>query len=237
MFCNTHSIPISTLFHNLYSLDSPVNKNMSNMRRNEVSMAEMKRYARHRKRKRTLERELADNDIRASRLKRRLDKDAKKEYFKECFNEKQFKACNRLIDEDADRRIDYLNQRFISDVVGHPEFDKWNWLLNHGVSADARHRDSGGASTTMLMEAAERGDVKVCELILVSCPETINERSQGLSDWTALMYAASNDNLETCKLLVNSGANIDIESSNNKTALEIARSNNASETVEYLESV
>jgi hypothetical protein len=189
------------------------------------------------KRKAAFDEKCAANKKTAKCLRTRMDNKTKLAYFKECFKAKDFKECDRLCKENKGRVIDYLSESFISRAIETPDIDKWGWLFEHGVDANARFRTLNGKSWTMLMQAAEVGDLNLCELVLDNCPSTINERNHGNDKWTALMFAARENNQELCKLLVEKGANIHIESTTDSTALDIARDNNAFDVVAYFESL
>jgi ankyrin repeat protein len=188
------------------------------------------------KRKAAFDKKCAANKRAAKRLKRRLDEKEKLAYFKECFDAKDFIECNRLLEGNQNRMIDYLNESFISSALEFPDHAQWKWLFHNGVNGSERYRSSGG-SWSMLMQAAEDGNLKVCELVLEYFPDTINERSYGQNNFTALMFAARENHLELCVLLVEKGANIHIESTTDSTALDIARDTDAFNVVAYLESL
>ena len=189
------------------------------------------------KRKAAFDKKCAANKKTAKRLRTRMDNKTKLAYFKECFGAKDFKECDRLLEGNQNRMIDYLSEAFISRVIETPDIDNWGWLFEHSIDANARFRAVNAKSWTMLMQAAEVGDLNLCELVLDNCPSTINERNHGNDKWTALMYAARGNHPELCKLLVEKGANIHIESTTDRTALDIARGNDAVDVVAYFESL
>lgn len=186
------------------------------------------------KRKVELDANRAANKKAAKRLRTSLDNDSLLGYFEACFKAKDFKECTRLLDENDNDMIDYLNNDFINAAAHSPDFDEWVLLLKHCPDANARYHDGTGKSWSVLTQAAVDGNSRVC-LLLLQHGARVNDRSQGGYARTALMYAAAAGHLDVCRVLVVEGANVNIEDVNGKTAADQAHAQNDGTVWNYLD--
>lgn len=89
-------------------------------------------------------------------------------------------------------------------------------LLSEGADIDAT---KGKFKTTVLMEAAVRGNVEVMTMLLDKGADVNISDEDG---WTALMGATVQGHLEPVKLLLEHGADVNAKNGNDDTALVMA---------------
>ena len=110
------------------------------------------------------------------------------------------------------------------------------------AGADVSHRDSAGR--TPLMFAVRTGDPAIVQKLIAAGADVNAAQTGGINEIgkTALHRAATRKrNLDVVKVLVNAGADIDVEDEHGKTALDVAKwfeamSGERADVIAYLES-
>jgi uncharacterized protein len=113
-------------------------------------------------------------------------------------------------------------------AVAEDDIESLERLLREGIDVNAA---KGEYKTTILMEAAVRGNMGVMRLLLEK-GSNVNMADQ--DGWTALMGATVQGRLEPVKLLLEHGADVNAKNHNGETALVIATGMNHPEIREAL---
>lgn len=103
-------------------------------------------------------------------------------------------------------------------AVAEDDIETLERLLGEGADIDAA---KGKYKTTILMEAAVRGNLRIMSLLL---ERGANVNMADKDGWTALMGATVQGRMESVKLLLEHGADVNAKNLNGETALAMATS-------------
>jgi uncharacterized protein len=101
-------------------------------------------------------------------------------------------------------------------AVAEDDLESVERLLSEGANINAA---KGDYKTTILMEAAVRGNLRLMVLLLEKGSDVNMADKDG---WTALMGATVQGHLEPVKLLLDRGADVSAKNHNGETALVMA---------------
>ncbi len=144
----------------------------------------------------------------------------------------RYNIAKELIEKGADINIENdFGENALNNAISRNNIEIIKLLLSKNTEVDKKNR----SGTTALMEAALFGFNESIEVLLLNKAEINN---QDFSGNTPLLYAIKSEypSFSTIELLINSGADINIENKEGHTALALAYLKNQKEIYDYLKS-
>lgn len=118
----------------------------------------------------------------------------------------------------------YEGMRYILILIQEENYDEVKDLIKRkNISIDSHDHHEN----TPLTDAAKRGDIKAIKFLIDEMGANVHASCDCPHHKTALHYATENDNIEAVKLLLERGADPNVQDSRMLTAHDLATSNKA----------